>query len=263
MLIALIAGIITGFVVSVPPLGPIAFAMISKGFKGELKEGMAIAMGSAFMDTVYALIAFGGISLFISLLPTGIETLINNNTHTLQIILTYAGCVVVIIYGLKIMKNKIDISQIEKNDETVMQNAGARAGKIMSKTGQLVSKTEQLVHITHKKKEKSSSLFGLFVMGIMLCISSITLPASWIALVGYVKSSGALDDSFLNGLIYAVGAFVGTVLWFWLLLKLITGNKHRINPGTLNKLNFIAGIILITLGAFLFVKATSTVFGWF
>lgn len=263
MLIALIAGIITGFVVSVPPLGPIAFAMISKGFKGELKDGMAIAMGSAFMDMVYALIAFGGISLFISLLPAGIETLINNNSHTLQIILTYAGCAVVIIYGLKIMKNKIDISQIEKNDETLMHSAGQRAGRLVSRTEQFVSKTEQLVHLKHTKKKKNSNLFGLFVMGIMLCISSITLPASWIALVGYVKSFGAIENNFLSGLIYSVGAFAGTVLWFWLLLKLITGNKHRINPGTLNKLNFIAGIILITLGAFLFVKATSTVFEWF
>ena len=61
LLYSLIAGIVTGFIVSVPPLGPIAFALISKGFKGEVKDGMAIASGSAFMDMVYAIIAFGGI----------------------------------------------------------------------------------------------------------------------------------------------------------------------------------------------------------
>ncbi len=249
LLFTLIAGIITGFVVSVPPLGPIAFALISKGFSGDIKEGMAVAAGSAFMDMVYAMIAFGGITLFISLLPTSVEGLINNNSHFLQIILTYTGCAVVIIYGLKIMKNKVDISQIEKNKATVMHNVEERAGK--------------LVHKAHIPESQSSNLFGSFITGIMLCLSSITLPASWFALVGYVKGFGVIESSVWGGLVYSAGAFTGTVLWFWLLLKLITGNKHRINPSTIGKLNFIAGIILITLGAFLFVKATATVFNWF
>ncbi|HAX48070.1 MAG TPA: hypothetical protein DCX92_03710, partial [Bacteroidetes bacterium] len=93
LLYSLIAGIVTGFIVSVPPLGPIAFALISKGFKGEVKDGMAIASGSAFMDMVYAIIAFGGISLFISFLPVSFEQAINSNISTIQIVLTYAGCV--------------------------------------------------------------------------------------------------------------------------------------------------------------------------
>ncbi len=54
MILSLVAGIITGFIVSIPPLGPIAFALISKGFRNEVKEGMSIAAGSAFMDMIYA-----------------------------------------------------------------------------------------------------------------------------------------------------------------------------------------------------------------
>ena len=53
------------------------------------------------------------------------------------------------------------------------------------------------------------------------------------------------------------------MLWFWLLLKLISGNKHRIDKNTVNKLNVIAGIILIVLGVILFGKATATVFNLF
>ncbi|KXK43757.1 MAG: LysE type translocator [Chlorobi bacterium OLB5] len=112
MILTLIAGIITGFIVSIPPLGPIAFALISKGFRNEVKEGMAIASGSAFMDMIYALIAFGGISLFISLLPESAEAVVKNNSNIIQIILTYAGCVVVIVYGLRIMRTKIDLKKI-------------------------------------------------------------------------------------------------------------------------------------------------------
>ncbi len=249
MIIALIAGIITGFIVSVPPLGPIAFALISKGFLGETKEGMAVAAGSGFMDMIYALVAFGGISLFISLLPESIEELINGNSGTLQIILIYAGCVVVIIYGIKIIRMKMNFSALEEKESEILSKAEEKADDFVQR---------------HKVPVAgSSNLFGQFVMGVMLCISSITLPASWFALVGYLKSSGVIDSSFLSGLIFSGGAFAGTVIWFWLLLKLIAGNKHRINRNTINKLNTFAGIILIVLGIFLFGKATGTVFNLF
>ncbi len=248
LLYSLIAGIITGFIVSVPPLGPIAFALISKGFRGEQKEGMAIASGSAFMDMIYALIAFGGISLFISLLPTSIEDLINANIRIIQIVLIYTGCVVVIVYGVRIMKTKTDFDQLEKKETEHLSKAKGRAAGLVQKS--------------HLPAE-NTSIFGQFIMGVMLCISSITLPASWVILVGYIKSFGVIDGSVWGGLIFSVGAFSGTVIWFWLLLKLITGNKHRINKNTVGKLNFYAGIILIVLGIFLFSKATGTVFNIF
>ena len=249
MIIALIAGIVTGFVVSVPPLGPIAFALISKGFRGETREGMAIAAGSGFMDMIYALIAFGGISLFISLLPESLEELINGNAQLLQVILIYAGCVVVIVYGIRIMRVKLEYSKIEENESGIIHNTQAKAG--------------EFVHRHKVPGTQNSGMFGLFVMGVMLCISSITLPASWFALVGYIKGSGVIEKSFLSGLVFSAGAFLGTVLWFWLLLKLITGNKHRINKETINRLNTIAGVILIILGVFLFIKASTAVFDLF
>jgi arginine exporter protein ArgO len=192
LITTLIAGIITGFVVSVPPLGPIAFALISKGFAGEVKEGMSVAMGSAFMDMIYALIAFGGISLFISLLPGSIESFINDNTRTFQIILTYTGCAIVIIYGIRIMKNKVDIKQIEKNTSTVMHNVEERAEKFVQK--------HQYKHHTSEKGD--SNIFGSFITGIMLFLSSITLPASWFALVGYVKGFGVIESSFWGFVVY-------------------------------------------------------------
>lgn len=248
MILTLIAGIITGFIVSIPPLGPIAFALISKGFRNEFKEGMSIAAGSAFMDMIYALIAFGGISLFISLLPESAEAVVNNNSNIIQILLTYAGCVVVIVYGLRIMRTKIDLKKFEAQESEHLSKAKDRAAEIAAKS--------------HMVKN-DSNIFGQFLMGVMLCISSITLPASWVILVGYVKSFGILDSSVWGGLIFSGGAFTGTVLWFWLLLKMITGNAHRINKNTISKLNFYAGIVLIVLGIFLFTKATGTVFNFF
>jgi threonine/homoserine/homoserine lactone efflux protein len=248
MLITIIAGIITGYIVSIPPLGPIAFALISKAFRGETKEGMAIAFGSAFMDMVYSMIAFSGISLLFILLPEGVEEFYFNHMGGVQIALIYAGCFVVVVYGLKIMKTKIDFQQFETEKAELVHRAEVKA--------------EEFVHKHRVQLKKDKNLFGMFVMGLMLCISSITLPASWIAIIGYIKSFKVIESNFLGGVVFSAGTFIGTALWFFTLLRLITGNKHRINRNTVSKLNVIAGFILLVLGVILFVKATGTMFNF-
>jgi threonine/homoserine/homoserine lactone efflux protein len=250
MLITLIVGIVTGFIVSIPPLGPISFALISKGFKNEFKEGMSIALGSAFMDFIYAMIAFGGISLFISLLPDSAANFYSQNAYTIQIILIYSGCAIVVIYGIKIMRTKISIEQLELEQSQKLESAQVKAKAVKARASEF-AKQHKVPVANH------SNMGGLFLM---LCISSITLPASWIALVGYIKGYGIIDRSIWGGLLFSSGAFIGTALWFYTLLSLITGNKHRINPSTVNKLNISAGVILIILGIFLFFRATGAIF---
>jgi hypothetical protein len=253
MIINLIAGILTGFIVSIPPMGPTAFAIISKGFKNEIKEGRAIAFGAAFMDFFYCLIAFGGITLIISIFPSGAADFYAENAHLIEIVLTFAGCAIVIISGLKIMKLKITYNKLETEKSAKVDSAFAKANKLREKA-ENVAKHLKIPEI------KKSNLIGLFFMGVLLCISSLTLPASWIAIIGYLKGYNILNSSFLGGLLFSIGAFAGTLAWSYTLLKLITGNKKRINETTVNKLNIIAGVILLMLGVFLFVKAAVSVF---
>jgi arginine exporter protein ArgO len=249
MFISLIAGLVTGYIVSIPPLGPISFALISKGFKSEIRGGLSIATGAAFMDFVYCMIAFGGVSLIISLLPSAAGQFYRENIHTIQVFLTYAGCVIVIIYGVKIMKTKITFTDLEIRQSQRIQHVQEKAIAVGEKA------KEFAVH-HHVPVVDKSNLGGLFLMGVLLCLSSVTLPASWIAFVSYLKGYRLIDNSFLSGILFSAGAFLGTLFWFYTLLKLITGNRHRINPGTVNKLNISAGVILILLGIFLFAKAS-------
>lgn len=248
MIINLITGILTGFIISIPPMGPIAFAMISKGFNNEVREGKAIALGAAFMDFFYCLIAFGGITLIISFFPSVAADFYSRNAYMIEIVLTFSGCAIVIVYGIKIMRSKITYNKLEAEKSAKYNAASARANKLSEKA--------KKVALRLKVSEiNNSNLIGIFFMGVLLCMSSLTLPASWIALVGYLKGYNFLNDSFLGGLLFSTGAFIGTAGWFYTLLKLITGNKKRINQATVNKLNIYAGIILLALGVFLFVKA--------
>src|SRR5436853_2487403 len=123
MILTLLAGLITGYVVSVPPLGPIAFALISKGFKNEFKEGMFIGLGAAFMDLIYALIAFRGITLFISFLPVSFEKFYESNSTLIQIILTYGGCVIVFIYGMRIKRSKTSVKELDEKQTQKIERA--------------------------------------------------------------------------------------------------------------------------------------------
>jgi arginine exporter protein ArgO len=252
MIVNFIAGILTGFIVSIPPLGPIAFAIISKGFNNEIKEGKAIAFGAAFMDFLYCLIAFGGIVLIISFFPSFASDFFIKNAFMIEIVLTFSGCAIIIIYGLKIMRSKITYNKLKAEESAKFNSAFVRANKLSEKAIDLAK------HLKVPEINRSN-LFGLFFMGVLLCMSSLTLPASWIAVVGYLKGYSFLNSSFWGGFLFSIGAFTGTFVWYYILLKLITGNKKRINQTSVNKLNIIAGIILLILGVILLIRATISV----
>ena len=133
MIINLLTGILTGFLVSIPPVGPIAFAMISKGFNNEIREGRGIAFGAAFMDFFYCLIAFGGITLIISFFPSFAADFYAQNKYMIETVLTFSGCAVVIIYSLKIMRSKITYTSLETKESAKYNAAFARANKLSEK----------------------------------------------------------------------------------------------------------------------------------
>jgi arginine exporter protein ArgO len=249
MLITLITGVITGFIVSIPPLGPISFALITKGFNNKISDGLSIGAGSAFMDMVYCMIAFGGISLIFSLLPASARIFYNNNINLIQIILTYTGCLIVVLYGIKIARTKVTFEEMGSRQIERISEAKEKAIAVEERAKEFAKQH-------HVPMASKTSIGGYFLMGILLCLSSITLPASWIAVVGYLKGYRVINQNMLDGLFFSIGVFLGTFTWFYTLLRLITGNKHRISPSSVNKLNVVAGTILILLGVFLFVKAS-------
>src|SRR5262245_50242771 len=89
-----------------PPLGPTYFAIIDRGLKKQEKNGIAIGVGAGFMDMIYILIAYGGVTGLISILPKAVDEFFLKNEDLLKFILAFAGCVVVILYGVKIMRTK-------------------------------------------------------------------------------------------------------------------------------------------------------------
>jgi len=249
LIFSLLIGIALGFILSMPPVGPTNFAVISKAFKKQIKEGIAIGAGAGFIDMFYILIAYGGLSLLKTFIPTSVENFFIDNEIPFKIGITAVGCIVVLLFGIKIYRSKVfeEDKEISEEIKEIEQET----------TSKILSKEEELKKIIKKatlSKSNSRNFYGYFISGIFLCMSSITIPAFWIATVGYLKSYGVINNNILTGVILAAGVMIGTTLWFYTLIKIISNNVHRILPATLNRLNKYVGVFLMLLGVFLFYK---------
>jgi len=257
LIIGFIAGFITGFILSMPPLGPTYFAVIERGLKNQVKNGVAIGVGAGFMDMIYILIAYGGVTAIISLLPLSVVEFFSANENNLKLLLALAGCIVVILYGVKIMKTK--------NQKIVEKPPLLKDVKFKQRYKQVesvIKKTEMGLERILKTKtlKEHSDVTGSFMIGVVMCLSSITLPATWFALVGYLKSYGIIDANIFTGILLGIGVLLGTSVWFYIMTKFISKHSAKIKPSLLNKLNIGTGIFLILLGVGILIKLATIYF---
>lgn len=256
MIIGLVAGIITGYFLSMPPIGPTNILVISQGLRNEVKYGVAVGAGAGFMDMIYIIISYGGYALIKGFIPDSVDNFFSTNEILFKIILTFVGCVVVGVSGYKLMKTKMLDNRINNNSTYEINK---QLGEVEDKLEQTNEDITRLLHTDLLKKDENS-LFGGFLKGAFLCVSSVTIPASWFALTGYMKSYGIIDSRFITGFSYSIGVFAGTTFWFWTLVKVISKNTHRVSPKALSKINVVVGIMLIILSVFLLYKAMDLLF---
>jgi threonine/homoserine/homoserine lactone efflux protein len=69
MLSSLLVGLIFGFIGSMPIAGPIAAIVVSHGLERRARTGLFIAVGSAVAETIYAFMAFWGLTAMVSRFP--------------------------------------------------------------------------------------------------------------------------------------------------------------------------------------------------
>ena len=79
-----------------PPLGPTYFLIIDRGLKKEPNKAVAIGVGAGFMDMIYILFAYGGVSVIASFLPEAADNFFRDNEVRLKLYLAIAGCLIII-----------------------------------------------------------------------------------------------------------------------------------------------------------------------
>lgn len=234
-----------------PPLGPTYGAIIDRGLKNELQNAVSIGIGAGFMDMIYILAAYGGVTFITNILPEFIDNFFINNEDILKFYLGIFGCVIVILYGLKIVSKKDDGLKKDSTDPKLND----KTNKVLKNTEIFVTNIEdRILKLFKIPEEINSDLTGSFFIGIGFCLSSPTLPASWFAAVGYLKSLGLINSNFLTGIFLGIGVLTGTSIWFYLMTRFIIKHKEKFSEDFSKRLNKYIGVFLIILGSVILIN---------
>jgi threonine/homoserine/homoserine lactone efflux protein len=120
-----IAGLIAGFIFSMPIAGPVSILVTSNALNGRFRNCMLITIGASFADFIYVFIAVYGLSSLYNLYRPAVPYLIG------------AGALFIIIVGLRIFLTKIDLENIDNKVNISQKIKKGRTGAFY--TGLLVN----------------------------------------------------------------------------------------------------------------------------
>lgn len=260
-----IAGLLAGFIFSMPVAGPISILITSNALKGRSRYCNLVNFGASFADFTYVFIAVFGLSKLYSFYKPAIPFIFS------------FGAILLLFLGFKIFRTKIDIEHLEDKSHL----------------------SEKI-----KKKEKGAFYTGFMInfLNPTLFVGWLTsslLVISFIAALGFqtgglavkidqnVKEinnieGGKIDTSkslpfkqfdiiqktpivrkhteepikfpkkfhLAISLCYAFFISVGSVSWFYLLTFLITRFRQNINIKLINKIIHSLGILLCSTGIY-------------
>ncbi|MEO6939701.1 MAG: LysE family transporter [Candidatus Kapaibacterium sp.] len=217
LIIALIIGFITGWLVSMP-IGPVNASAITRTLHHGAKQGIATGLGAALMDFIYC----GGAAQIHQFLQS---------SPIINLIFQCIGFFVLIFVGIKTLRSKALSSQAltPKLDE------------------QKESAAEQRVEKMHVH---STGYVQAFLIGVVLYASNVAAIPEWIFISALWRGYHLLADGVVVNLTFALGAGLGTAGWFIFLVKFIAKRQRGFKPTTLSRINLGAGVALLIFSAY-------------
>ncbi|HEX9658044.1 MAG TPA: LysE family transporter [Bacteroidota bacterium] len=221
MLIPLVIGLATGFILALPP-GPLAVAVMRKGLEGRFRAGLQVALGAVVMDCLYALIATFASSRIVVWI-TGLVAASAWFLLSFQIV-----CIVILIV------------------------LGVRYVKHRHTTTEPFEEREKAQEVRAEQMGYSSP----FLLGIIIALTNLAIPTlipSLVGVVGFLHSNKLLTPKATSHIFFSLGFGFGTGVWFTILLQIIHRHHQKINHNVMN------GIFRFAGGTFLLFAAVMTV----
>ena len=218
MFIAWLIGLAFGFFGSMPIAGPTAVVLVSKGLGNEVRSGIYIAAGAAAAESVYAFMAFWGLTAVLSRYPVLLPAS------------RLVGAVLLFGLGLHFVTRK------GKAPETLAVASAQTTG-----TGGIP-----------RRLAYRNVLFGLSLTAV-----NPTLLVTWTAAVSAAHAMGALRVWALDAFPFATGAAGGIVGWFARFLWLLARFRSRVKPEAIDRFIRWMGGVLIVAGIGLAIRAVS------
>jgi putative LysE/RhtB family amino acid efflux pump len=231
MVTALLVGLVVGFVMVMPP-GPIAMACMRQALAGQTKEGLALGLGAAVMDSGYALLAAFASSALV-------EALWDMMMHHAWALLAFqGGCIVVlVVVGLHYCRSS--------------RHGGAARARPEAR-GRL-----------HGDVSPALS-------GVLLALTNLANPMflpSLIFVMSLLQVRGWVGHAVGDHIMYALGFGGGAALWYVLLLRTVTHLRAQFSPTVLPMLARVAGgVLLLCAGLLTYTVVMTTAWsrlpGW-
>jgi threonine/homoserine/homoserine lactone efflux protein len=86
----------------------------------------------------------------------------------------------------------------------------------------------QVFEVKEEDKKKVPHASGFFLLGVLIYTSNPTLIATMSGLAAVIKSWHAFDFTFINYFLLSFGLGIGSVTWFFFLLKMVQRYQNRI-----------------------------------
>ena len=231
MVTALLVGLVVGFVMVMPP-GPIAMACMRQALAGQTKEGLALGLGAAVLDSGYALLAAFASSALV-------EALWDMMMHHAWALLAFqGGCIVVlVVVGLHYCRSS--------------RHGGAARARPEAR-GRL-----------HGDVSPALS-------GVLLALTNLANPLflpSLIFVMSLLQVRGWVGHAVGDHIMYALGFGGGAALWYVLLLRTVTHLRAQFSPTVLPMLARVAGgVLLLCAGLLTYTVVMTTAWsrlpGW-
>jgi threonine/homoserine/homoserine lactone efflux protein len=221
MIGALLLGVLSGFVLSIPP-GPLSAAVTKHSVSHNFRMGMMIALGGAAMDVVYVLIAaFASSALVVALvnLVTG--------SGWPPFLFQVLCIIILLVMGIRYFRQKHQ-PQTE----------------------------ERILRVERAQEEKAQKLgyTSPFFIGVLISVANLAAPAfipSMISVVSYLQANHWLSGRADDNVAYALGFGLGTTCWFGLVARLLVKHRSKFSPDVLSTILRFAGGTLIVCACIL------------
>ena len=260
LITVILVGFSAGFIFSMPIAGPISIIITSNALKGNLKFCIRTALGASVIEFIYVLVAVLGLSALVTVYSDLIPYLL------------LVGSIFIFIVGIRIIKSKIKLEDIEtkKSKRKVNEKSGGlRTGIILNLTNPSfffgVLTASFLVLSFASSIGLNTGGLDLLVEENVTSLQEITgkdltnSDSTYIAPNNNEETEHTSYTLLLSN-VYAFSLASGSFIWLLILAKLLVKHRNKIKVEILNVIIRILGLILCGIGIYLFWKSFDILF---
>jgi threonine/homoserine/homoserine lactone efflux protein len=107
----------------------------------------------------------------------------------------------------------------------------------------------------HPSKKTSREYPGAnFLLGLSIAGLNPTFLVTWVGAVTVARGAGLISDLHAAPA-FALGVFLGPILWFWILIRVLNHHAGRLSPETLRIVEKALPVVLLILAGIILGKA--------